>query len=238
MGKYGLLRQILLERLVVSEQDFVVSEPIDIELLRSVHTDEYLAKLVHSTLTAAEQRRIGVPWSPALWRRSLLAVQGTLNAARNALRKNRAAAELALQENVRLRKQLQLDTTTGLDQYGPVTARVSGSSPNVASHSISINVGTSDGVRPDMPVIAFAGDGGVQMTFQELAVAREQRAQDAVFLRLVAVQHTGAQMKAVAIHQQAVRDHVLHQHPAVRRADQRHRGVTGGARAPGRRSVR
>ncbi|MBK6599715.1 MAG: histone deacetylase [Proteobacteria bacterium] len=86
MGKYGLLRQILLERLVVSEQDFVVSEPIDIELLRSVHTDEYLAKLVHSTLTAAEQRRIGVPWSPALWRRSLLAVQGTLNAARNALR--------------------------------------------------------------------------------------------------------------------------------------------------------
>ena len=86
MGKYGLLRQILLERLVVSEQDFVVSEPIDIELLRSVHTDEYLAELVHSTLTAAEQRRIGVPWSPALWRRSLLAVQGTLNAARNALR--------------------------------------------------------------------------------------------------------------------------------------------------------
>ena len=76
---------------------------------------------------------------------------------RNTLRKQVAAGELAAQENTRLRKQLNLDTTTGLDQYGPVTARVSGSSPNVASHSININVGTSDGVRPEMPVIDDAG---------------------------------------------------------------------------------
>jgi acetoin utilization deacetylase AcuC-like enzyme len=36
-------------------------------------------------LSAAEQRRLGVPWSPRLWRRSRLAVQGTLLAARDAL---------------------------------------------------------------------------------------------------------------------------------------------------------
>ncbi len=86
MGKYTILREILLDRAVAREADLVASEPIDLELLRSVHTDGYLAKLQHGSLTAAEQRRIGVPWSAALWRRSRLAAQGTLNAARNALR--------------------------------------------------------------------------------------------------------------------------------------------------------
>lgn len=42
---------------------------------------------------------------------------------------------------------------------------------------------------PDMPVIAFAGDGGVQMTFQELAVAREQRAN--VILAIINNQYLG-----------------------------------------------
>ncbi|HPF25104.1 MAG TPA: histone deacetylase [Steroidobacteraceae bacterium] len=86
MGKYALLREILLDRGVVAASHLIASEPIAIELLRSVHTDAYLAKLQNGGLTAVEQRRIGVPWSPALWRRSRLAAQGTLNAARNALR--------------------------------------------------------------------------------------------------------------------------------------------------------
>jgi len=76
---------------------------------------------------------------------------------RNQLRKQVASGELAAQENIRLRKQLSLDTNQGLEQYAPVTARVSGTSPNVASHSINIDVGTSDGVEVDMPVIDDAG---------------------------------------------------------------------------------
>ena len=41
--------------------------------------------------SAAEVRRIGVPWSAALWRRSRLAAQGTLEAARAALEDGLAA---------------------------------------------------------------------------------------------------------------------------------------------------
>jgi acetoin utilization deacetylase AcuC-like enzyme len=64
-----------------------VIEPVEAVLddLRLVHTDEYLAQLAAGTLDAAAIRRIGVPWSQALWRRSRLATQGTQEAARAAL---------------------------------------------------------------------------------------------------------------------------------------------------------
>jgi acetoin utilization deacetylase AcuC-like enzyme len=50
-----------------------------------VHTAEYLNKLESSGLSAAEQRRLGMPWSDSLWLRSRLASGGTLLAARAAL---------------------------------------------------------------------------------------------------------------------------------------------------------
>jgi acetoin utilization deacetylase AcuC-like enzyme len=50
-----------------------------------VHTREYLTKLASSGLSAAEQRRLGLPWSEALWQRCRVASAGTLTAARAAL---------------------------------------------------------------------------------------------------------------------------------------------------------
>jgi len=44
-----------------------------------------LAKLASAGLSAAEQRRLGLPWSEALWQRSRLASAGTLLAGRTAL---------------------------------------------------------------------------------------------------------------------------------------------------------
>jgi acetoin utilization deacetylase AcuC-like enzyme len=58
--------------------------------LERVHTREYLDRLFGAGLSAAEQRALGVPWSPRLLRRSRLAVQGTLLAARAALEDGRA----------------------------------------------------------------------------------------------------------------------------------------------------
>lgn len=58
--------------------------------LALVHTREYLERLFGAGLSAAEQRALGVPWSPRLLRRSRLAVQGTLLAARAALREGLA----------------------------------------------------------------------------------------------------------------------------------------------------
>jgi acetoin utilization deacetylase AcuC-like enzyme len=85
MAKYGLIREILLERGLIGLGD--IDEPQEAALadLRRVHTAQYLEKLANDALDATEQHRLGVPWSQALWRRSRLAVQGTLDSARYAL---------------------------------------------------------------------------------------------------------------------------------------------------------
>jgi acetoin utilization deacetylase AcuC-like enzyme len=85
MSKYLLLKEQLLAEGTLSAHDIRQPEPLDDETLELVHTPEYLAKLASSGLSAAEQRRLGLPWSEALWQRSRLASAGTLLAARTAL---------------------------------------------------------------------------------------------------------------------------------------------------------
>jgi len=91
MAKYPLLFETLrLEGLLRPDE---VIEPGEASLadLRLVHDEGYLDRLAAGTLDAAAIRKIGVPWSPALWRRSRLAAQGTLEAARAALEDGLAA---------------------------------------------------------------------------------------------------------------------------------------------------
>jgi len=85
MSKYSLLKDQLLKEGVLAAGDILEPEPLDMPVLELVHTREYLAKLASSRLSAAEQRRLGLPWSEALWQRSRLASAGTLLAARTAL---------------------------------------------------------------------------------------------------------------------------------------------------------
>jgi acetoin utilization deacetylase AcuC-like enzyme len=91
MAKYPLLFQRL--RASGWLHDAQVIEPGEAALddLRLVHTAGYLQQLAGGTLDAAAVRKIGVPWSQALWRRSRLAAQGTLLAARAALEDGLAA---------------------------------------------------------------------------------------------------------------------------------------------------
>ncbi|MBB5189996.1 acetoin utilization deacetylase AcuC-like enzyme [Silvimonas terrae] len=56
----------------------------DYELLLA-HTPDYLTKLIHGTLSVAEQRVIGLPWSAALLARSRRSTGATLAACRTAL---------------------------------------------------------------------------------------------------------------------------------------------------------
>jgi acetoin utilization deacetylase AcuC-like enzyme len=91
MSKYSLLRDQLLAEGIVATGDILQPEPLDASTLGLVHTPEYLAKLATSGLSAAEQRRLGLPWSEALWQRSRLASAGTLLAARTALEQGMAA---------------------------------------------------------------------------------------------------------------------------------------------------
>jgi acetoin utilization deacetylase AcuC-like enzyme len=53
--------------------------------LELVHAPRYADAVLAGTLTAGEVRRLGFPWSPHLRERSLRTVQGTLEAARDAL---------------------------------------------------------------------------------------------------------------------------------------------------------
>jgi acetoin utilization deacetylase AcuC-like enzyme len=85
MSKYSLLKDQLLAEGILAADDILQPEPLDHETLELVHTREYLAKLASSGLSAVEQRRLGLPWSEALWQRSRLASAGTLLAARAAL---------------------------------------------------------------------------------------------------------------------------------------------------------
>ena len=81
--KYALLRDAVIAEGLVAE----VHEPAraTVEELERVHTPEYVARLTTGTLSDAELRLLGFPWSPALVERSYRAVGGTLGAARRAL---------------------------------------------------------------------------------------------------------------------------------------------------------
>ena len=91
MGKYPLLHALLRERGLLVEADTMVPEEAPLEMLQRVHEPGYLAHLAAGTLSPADVRRLGVPLTPRLWRRSRLAVHGTWLAARAALADGLAA---------------------------------------------------------------------------------------------------------------------------------------------------
>ena len=85
MGKFSALRDLLVAEGVIDPADIVEPREADWADLLLVHTRRYLDALAAGTLTRAEERRMGLPWSEALVRRSRLAVQGTVNAMSMAL---------------------------------------------------------------------------------------------------------------------------------------------------------
>ena len=85
MGKFSALHDLLVAEGIVGEDEVVEPRPADWADLLLVHTPRYLDALATGTLSKKEERRMGLPQSPALVRRSRLAVQGTINACAMAL---------------------------------------------------------------------------------------------------------------------------------------------------------
>ena len=85
MSKYPLLKGILVSEGIIAPTDIVEPAPLPLAAVRRVHTADYIDRLVADTLSDRDIRRLGLPWSQALWQRSLLAAGGTLLAARLAL---------------------------------------------------------------------------------------------------------------------------------------------------------
>jgi acetoin utilization deacetylase AcuC-like enzyme len=83
--KFELVRDVLLNEGTLVPANIVEPEPASVEDVRLVHTEDYVTRLVDGTLTAKEVRKLGLPWSQSLVRRSFLACSGTISAAKEAL---------------------------------------------------------------------------------------------------------------------------------------------------------
>jgi acetoin utilization deacetylase AcuC-like enzyme len=84
--KFELVKDILLEEKTLFPHEIVSPEPVNVEDLHLVHTEDYISRLVAGTLTAKEIRKLGLPWSESLVRRSFHAINGTILATKEALK--------------------------------------------------------------------------------------------------------------------------------------------------------
>lgn len=83
--KYALLRDAVIAEGLIAASNVHEPKRATTEELERVHTRGYVERLTKGTLSDAELRLLGFPWSPALVERSYRAVGGTLGAARQAL---------------------------------------------------------------------------------------------------------------------------------------------------------
>ncbi|HYV13975.1 MAG TPA: histone deacetylase [Pyrinomonadaceae bacterium] len=83
--KFELVRDRLLAEGTLDPSEIVEPSPAPLEDVLLVHTEDYVTRLCNRQLTTKEIRRLGLPWSESLVRRSFYAVGGTLAAAQSAL---------------------------------------------------------------------------------------------------------------------------------------------------------
>ncbi|CAL8363370.1 unnamed protein product [Merluccius merluccius] len=92
MGKFPRVLQVLLQDQVISEQQVWTPELVSEDVLRGVHTAEYIHSFLSGTVEEEAQRRTGFPWSPGLVRRCRYETGGTLLAAEVALQRGLACS--------------------------------------------------------------------------------------------------------------------------------------------------
>ena len=85
MAKYALIRDRVLAEGLVAPDHMHDPPRVEVDDLLLVHTPEYVRKVTTGTLEPAEQRRIGLPWSPLFVERAYRVVRGTVEAAAAAL---------------------------------------------------------------------------------------------------------------------------------------------------------
>jgi acetoin utilization deacetylase AcuC-like enzyme len=78
--KFELVRDKLLAEGTLHAEEIIEPAPAALEDVLLVHTEDYVSRLCSGDLTPKELRRLGLPWSESLVRRSFYAVGGTLAA--------------------------------------------------------------------------------------------------------------------------------------------------------------
>lgn len=86
MPKFRQLYELLLTDKVACPAQFFLPETPPQDWIELVHTSEYVQAYLQGTLDAKAQRRIGLPWSPELVKRTCTAVGGTIFTAKLALK--------------------------------------------------------------------------------------------------------------------------------------------------------
>ena len=85
MKKFQGLHRYIRERKLIHDSDIIEPSMAGLADLMTVHTRRYARGIMDGDLEYRELRRLGLPWSEGLARRSRLAVQGTINAGLMAL---------------------------------------------------------------------------------------------------------------------------------------------------------
>jgi acetoin utilization deacetylase AcuC-like enzyme len=85
MGKFGRIREVLIEDGVVTPGAFHAPLPVERAVLEAAHAPAYVETILSLSLDKAAERRLGLPLSLALVRRARAAVGGTILTARLAL---------------------------------------------------------------------------------------------------------------------------------------------------------
>jgi acetoin utilization deacetylase AcuC-like enzyme len=83
--KFELVRDKLLAEGTLQPAEIVEPPPAALEDVLLVHTEDYVSRLCSGNLMPREIRRLGLPWSESLVRRSFYATGGTIAAAEVAL---------------------------------------------------------------------------------------------------------------------------------------------------------
>jgi acetoin utilization deacetylase AcuC-like enzyme len=78
--KFELVRDKLLAEGTLRPEEIIEPDQASLEDVLLVHTEDYVSRLCSGDLTPKEGRRLGLPWSESLVRRSFYAVGGTLAA--------------------------------------------------------------------------------------------------------------------------------------------------------------
>jgi acetoin utilization deacetylase AcuC-like enzyme len=84
--KFRLIEELLLREGIAAEEDFLTPNPASDEDILRVQTANWVRKLKTGTLTASEEMKLEVPYSPELVEAFWLAAGGTILAAQSALR--------------------------------------------------------------------------------------------------------------------------------------------------------
>jgi len=81
MAKYKMLRDYLIQEKIISEIELKKSPLASRDLLLLAHTAQYVDSMRDGTVSLEIIKRIGFPWSPALYQRICATVGGALESA-------------------------------------------------------------------------------------------------------------------------------------------------------------